>query len=137
MENTHVVLDDVKDTPRYYKKAKYEMYAKLDNFGPFQWFFTLSSPELRWDENFGAILMARKCNIRYVIESDRDGYPKTSVYVDYEKDGNRIIICRSCSMGCHHGHEINILIEHKYENVQSTDSKCKCRERHPICIFRK
>ena len=31
--------------------------------------------------------MARKCNIRYVIESDRDGYPKTSVYVDYEKDG--------------------------------------------------
>ena len=87
MENAYTVLDDIKNTPRYHQKTKYEMFAKLDNFGPFEWFFTLSSGEVRWDENFGAILRERNCTMRYIIETDRDGYPKTSVYVDYEQDG--------------------------------------------------
>jgi hypothetical protein len=32
------VLDNIKGTPRYWKKAKMEMLAKLDNFGPFHIF---------------------------------------------------------------------------------------------------
>ena len=27
-----------------------------------------------------------------------------------EKDGDRILICRSCSMGCHHGHEMKQIV---------------------------
>ena len=90
MENPHTVLDNIKQTHRYWQTAKYEMYAKLDNFGPFQVFFTLSSPELRHDENFAAILRERNLNIRYLIEKDEDGYPVTCVYVDYVKDGKNL-----------------------------------------------
>ena len=46
-EDAYAVLDNVKQTPRYWKKAKYEMYAKLDNLGPFQIFFSLSCADLR------------------------------------------------------------------------------------------
>ena len=81
------VLDDVKQTPRYWRKAKYEMLAKLDNFGPFHFFFTLSCADLRWDENFAAILREKGCSLRYIIETDDDGYPMTTVYVDFNKDG--------------------------------------------------
>ena len=87
MENAYSVLDKIKQTPSYWREGKYEMYAKLDNFGPFIVFFTLSSGEVRWDENFAAILRERNYNVRYIIENDRDDYPKTSVYVDFEKDG--------------------------------------------------
>ena len=48
------VLDNIKNTPRYWKKAKYEMIAKLDNLGPFHLFFTLSCADMRLEENFGA-----------------------------------------------------------------------------------
>ena len=63
------------------------MLAKLDNFGPFQFFFTLSCADLRWNENFGAILRENGWTIRHIIEEDEDGYPRTSIYVDYEKNG--------------------------------------------------
>ena len=62
------------------------MFAKLDNFGPFHFFFTLSCADLRWDENFAAILNDKGWTVRYVLEEDDDGYPTTSIYVDYEKD---------------------------------------------------
>ena len=73
------VLADIKQTPRYWKKAKYEMFAKLDNFGPFHFFFTLSCADLRWDENFAAILRARECTVKYEMEDDQDGYPRTAI----------------------------------------------------------
>ena len=46
LDDPYAVLDDIKQTPRYWRKAKYEMYAKLDNFGPFHFFFTLSCADL-------------------------------------------------------------------------------------------
>ena len=81
------VLDDIKQTPRYWKKAKYEMFAKLDNFGPFHFFFTLSCADLRWDENFAAILREKNVTMKYMIEDDDEGNPTTMVYVEYEKNG--------------------------------------------------
>ena len=39
LEDAFGVLDNVKNTPRYHKKNKMEMLAKLDNFGPFHFFF--------------------------------------------------------------------------------------------------
>ena len=87
VDDPYAVLDDIKQTPRYWKKAKFEMLAKLDNFGPFQFFFTLSCADLRWNENFSAILRKRDLILRHIIEEDTDGYPVTSIYVDYEKEG--------------------------------------------------
>ena len=59
VDDPYTVLDDIKQTPRYWKKAKYEMLARLDNFGPFNFFFTLSCADLRWNENLAAILRER------------------------------------------------------------------------------
>ena len=47
LEDGYRVLDDIKGTPRYWKKTKYEMIAKLDNLGPFHLFFTLSCADMR------------------------------------------------------------------------------------------
>merc|ERR1712082_283717 len=86
--------DDIKQTPRYWKKAKYEMLAKLDNLGPFQFFFTLSCADLRWDENFAAILRAQGCKLTYEIEEDEEGFPSTAIYVlrELEKKVQKIPI---------------------------------------------
>ena len=36
VKDSYNVLDNIPDTPEYWKKKKYEILAKLDNFGPFQ-----------------------------------------------------------------------------------------------------
>ena len=70
----------MKNTPKYWKKAKYEMIARLDNLGPFQLFFTLSCADMRWSENFAAILLERGYEISYENSSkDEDGYAKTDI----------------------------------------------------------
>ena len=47
------------------KRKKMELLAKLDNFGPFQFFFTLSCGDKRWNENFSALLHEFDMNISY------------------------------------------------------------------------
>ena len=42
MQDEFAVLDDIKGTPRYWKKVKNEAYARLDNHGCFHIFFTFS-----------------------------------------------------------------------------------------------
>ena len=41
------VLDSIKNTPRYWQKLRYELIARLENLGPFIFFFTLSCGDLR------------------------------------------------------------------------------------------
>ena len=63
------VFDKVRNTPKYWKTAKYEMLAKLDNLGPFNFFFTLSCADMRWDENFSTILRILGFKIEYEVSS--------------------------------------------------------------------
>lgn len=63
LEDSFSVMDNVKNIPRYHKKNKMEMLAKLDNFGPFHLFFTLSCGDKRWKENFSTILKQNGWNI--------------------------------------------------------------------------
>merc|ERR1712208_88843 len=46
---------------------KHEMIAKLENLGAFQWFFTLSCADTRWDENFSSILEGRGLKMQYHV----------------------------------------------------------------------
>ena len=55
-------------SPKYWNKVKYEVLAKLDNFGPFQLFFTLSCADMRWDANFITIMMERGYHINMRME---------------------------------------------------------------------
>ena len=71
------VFDSTSNTPTYWKKAKYEIMAKLDNFGPFQFFFTLSCADKLWNENITSILEER--NIRISYGFDINGNEETQV----------------------------------------------------------
>ena len=44
---------------------QYEVLAKLEQLGPFQFFFTLSCADKRWDENFVSILRQKGLQIIY------------------------------------------------------------------------
>ena len=59
------------NTPAYHKKGKMEMFARLDNFGPFHVFFTLSCADYRWPENVTSILIERGIGLRCTINSDQ------------------------------------------------------------------
>ena len=50
---------------RYWQKKRYEVIAKLEQLGPFQFFFTLSCADKRWDENFVALLQQKGLTINY------------------------------------------------------------------------
>ena len=53
------------------------MIAKLENLGPFQWFFTLSCADRRWDENFSSLLADRDVKLDYKVTNE--GTNKTTV----------------------------------------------------------
>ena len=65
VKDLYNVLDNIPDTPEYWKKKKCEILAKLENFGPFQSFFTLSCGDKRWEENFGVLLHEVDVQIHY------------------------------------------------------------------------
>ena len=50
------------------------MLAKLDNFGPFHLFFTLSCADKRWETNFATILMERGYQIRFECEQKEEDF---------------------------------------------------------------
>ena len=64
-----------------------ELLAKLDNFAPFQFFFTLSCGDKRWNENFSALLHEFDMNISY--EGD-DSTSEINVFVTI--DGEQLTL---------------------------------------------
>ena len=77
LEDGFSVFDKISNTPAYWKTAKYEMLAKLENLGPFQFFFTLSCADSRWEENFSSLLADMGVSIIYKCCSD--GNEETNV----------------------------------------------------------
>ena len=68
LEDEFRVIESVPMSPKYWNKAKYEVLAKLDNFGPFQLFFTLSCADMRWDANFVTIMLERGYELNMKVE---------------------------------------------------------------------
>ena len=70
LEDPYSVLDNIKNTPRYWQKTRYELMARLENLGAFTYFFTLSCADMRWPENFTALL--RDQNITYETKNFKE-----------------------------------------------------------------
>ena len=49
-------MESIPNTLKYWQKCKFELIAKMDNFGPFSVFFTLSCADTRWEANYVDIL---------------------------------------------------------------------------------
>ena len=89
LDNAFSVLDNIKGTPRYHKRHKMEMLGKIDNFGPFHWFYTLSCADMRWEENFSAILREKgyKITWREVSSEVKPEVKDIETLVTFMKDG--------------------------------------------------
>ena len=85
LDDPFTVFDNLKNTPKYWQKYKYEMIAKLENLGPFQWFFTLSCADRMWNENFSSLLEDIK-DIKLEYEVLPNGISRTTV--KFIEDGN-------------------------------------------------
>ena len=77
LEMHSLFLKKIKNTPKYWQQVKYNMMAKLENIGPFHIFFTISSGDTRWTENFTPYLEGEGFKIRYEI--GEKGEPKVTV----------------------------------------------------------
>ena len=76
LDDNFLALEGMPNTPRSWRTAKFELLAKLENFGVFQVFFTLSCADLRWDANFASIMLQRgySINIQKVTIDGRQTY---------------------------------------------------------------
>ena len=70
LDDPFKVFQNICNTPAYHKKGRMEMYARLDNYGAFNIFFTISCADYRWQENLTAILRERGIGVRCNIDID-------------------------------------------------------------------
>ena len=84
LEDEFRVLETIPNSPKYWQRMKYEILAKIENLGPFHFFFTLSCADQRWDTNFATILSERGYEIMF-IKTEVNGLPKTLVEVKTAK----------------------------------------------------
>ena len=83
LEDACCVFDNQPGSFRYWQKRRYEVIAKLEQLGPFQFFFTLSCADQRWDENFVAMLQQKGLQIIYKgVDQD----PQLDGNYSYKKD---------------------------------------------------
>lgn len=80
LEQNYRVFENLPNSITYWKNAKYEMLAKIDNFGAFQLFFTLSCADMRWDQNFAAVLAEKGYSVNFKSATDDDG--QHTIYVE-------------------------------------------------------
>ena len=58
-----LIFENISGTHLYWKKVRYDMIAKIEQLGPFQFFFTLSCADMRWAENIISVLQQAGHNI--------------------------------------------------------------------------
>ena len=64
LNESYRVFENIPNSISYWRKAKYEMLSKIDTFGPFQVFYTLSCADKCWPANFAAIMLEKGYSIQ-------------------------------------------------------------------------
>ena len=59
-KNAFDVFGKIAGTPQYWKDYRNELFARMEQLGPFTFFFTLSAAEMKWSEVTTAILHSNK-----------------------------------------------------------------------------
>ena len=54
--NAFDVFSKIPGTPSYWKSFRNELFARMEQLGPFHFFFTLSAAEMKWPEVSTSIL---------------------------------------------------------------------------------
>ena len=66
------VFKKIKGTDAYWKEAKYEMIASVEQLGPFHIFFFLSCADKRWAENFTSLFELRGHKVECIPSANSD-----------------------------------------------------------------
>ena len=82
-KNAFDVFTKIPGTPSYWKNFRNEIFARMEQLGPFHFFFTLSAAEMKWSDVSTAILHTK-------------GEIEKIVYLkDWEYDDNLIIVVKT------------------------------------------
>ena len=65
LHDSFAVFEKIPGTPKYWLNKRYELLAKLENLGAFQFFFTLSMADMRWPEIVTSVLAQEGKHIEY------------------------------------------------------------------------
>ena len=75
------VLEKIKNTPKYWQEKKNELLAKMETFGPFHWFFTLSCADRRWPQTYMSYLRSKGLEVEVEVKSQETGNAEVKCYV--------------------------------------------------------
>ena len=93
MNNTDAyrVFTGIKNTPTYYRQKKFELLAKLDNFGPFQVFWTISCADIRWQSNLTGALreLDPDWDVEFTLITGVGGYQEEEIVITFTEEGQR------------------------------------------------
>ena len=68
MSETMSIFKDIPGTPTYWRNFRNELFARIEQLGPFNFFFTLSCAEAKWTEVITSLLRNQNHKIRYEFE---------------------------------------------------------------------
>ena len=69
--NAFDVFGKIPGTPQYWKNYRNELFARMEQLGPFHFFFTLSAAEMRWPGVTTGILHYEQKIDKVLLEDDR------------------------------------------------------------------
>ena len=72
-DDGYAVFDGLPGSPRYWQKMKYDLIAKMEQFGPPQFFYTLSCANKRWEENSATILAKTRSDLEVMHCQEEKG----------------------------------------------------------------
>ena len=78
--NVFSIFKQIPGTPAYWQAFRNDLFAMLEQHGPFHLFFTLSCAEMRWPEVAASILQSNGCTVTF-SSSPWDGLP-SSIQID-------------------------------------------------------
>ena len=124
------VFDNVKNTPRFWKKKRDELLAKLENLGPFQFFFTLSCADQRYEENYTSLLNS-EYKIVYKFEKGRE---RAFIEIDGVEESLNDFLSRNVSK--HEFIRKNVLTATRnfYNRVKNFIKHIVMNKENPMCV---
>ena len=82
-KNAFDIFTKIPGTPSYWKQYRNEIFARMEQLGPFHFFFTLSCAEMKWSDVSTAILHSK------------GGIEKIVYLKDWEYDDNLILVVKT------------------------------------------